>query len=75
MWKNDIEIEYGSAVSSKRIKFIGHDKGFISKDSILASLPQWNYEKGAYEFLDELKIGDFWLLLLVVVLLVLLFFH
>ena len=36
--ENDIEIDYGSAVSKKRIKFIGNDKGFISKDSILAIL-------------------------------------
>ena len=28
--ENDTEIEYGSAVSKKRIKFIGNDKGSIS---------------------------------------------
>ena len=33
---NDIEIEYGSAISKKKIKFIGNDKDFISIDSILA---------------------------------------
>ena len=57
--ENDIEIEYGSAVSKKRIKFFGNDKGFISKDSILAILPQPNYKRGVYEFLDELEIDVF----------------
>ena len=33
--KDDIDIEYASAVSKKRIKLIGNDKGSISKDSIL----------------------------------------
>ena len=57
--ENDIEIEYGSAVSKKRIKFFGNEKGFISKDSILAILPQPNYKRGVYEFLDELEIDVF----------------
>ena len=54
--KDDIEIEYASAVSTKRIKFIGNDKGSISKDSTLTILPQPNYKRGVYEFLDELEI-------------------
>ena len=54
--KDDIEIEYASAVSTKRIKFIGNDKGSISKDSTLIILPQPNYKRGVYEFLDELEI-------------------
>ena len=58
--ENDTEIEYGSAVSKKRIKFIGNDKGSISKYSILAILPQPNYMRGVYEFLDELEIDVFW---------------
>ena len=57
--ENDIEIEYGSAVSKKRIKFIGNDKSFISKDSILAILPQPNYNEDVYGFLDELEIDVF----------------
>ena len=35
----------------KRIKFIGIDKGFITKDSILAILTQPNYKRGVYKFL------------------------
>ena len=54
--KYDIEIEYASAISKKRIKFIGNDKGSISKDSILTILPQPNYKRGVYKFLDELDI-------------------
>ena len=54
--KDDIEIKYASAVSKKRIKFIGNDKGSISKDSISTILPQPNYKRGVYEFLDELEI-------------------
>ena len=57
--ENDTEIEYGSAVSNKRIKFIGNDKGSISKYSILAILPQPNYKRGVYEFLDELEVDIF----------------
>ena len=34
--ENDIEIEYGSAISKKKNKFIGNDTDFISTDSILA---------------------------------------
>ena len=59
MWNNDIEIEYGSGVSKKRIKFIGNDKGFIWKDSILGILSQPNYKRGVYEFLDEPEIDIF----------------
>ena len=54
--KDDIEIEYASAVSKKRIKFIGNDKGPVSKDSILTILPQPNYKRSVYDFLDELEI-------------------
>ena len=54
--ENDIEIECGRAVSKKRIKFIGNDKGFISKDSTLAVLPQPSYKRSVYEFLDEFEI-------------------
>ena len=55
--KYDIEIEHdASAVSKKRIKFIGNDKGSISKDSVLTTLPQPNYKRGVYEILDELEI-------------------
>ena len=54
-----LPIRYDSAISKKRIRFVGNDKGFISKDSILAILPQPNYKRGVYEFLDELEIDDF----------------
>ena len=57
--ENDIEIECGSAVSKKRIKFIENDKGFISKDSILAVLPQPSYKRSVYEFLVEFEIDVF----------------
>ena len=57
--ENDIEIDYGSAVLKKRIKFIRNDKGFISKDSILAILAQPNYKRSVYEFLDKLEIDVF----------------
>lgn len=40
--KNDIKIKFASALSKIIIKFIGNHKGFISKGSILAVLPQPN---------------------------------
>ena len=52
-------LKLNMAVQCQRIKFIGNDKGFISKDSILAILPQPNYKRGVYEFLGELEIDVF----------------
>ena len=44
-------LKLNMAVQYQKFRSIENDKGFISKDSISATLPQPNYTRGIYEFL------------------------